>query len=76
LACKVNSDCGASSVCKSSTKKCTPQCADGTQDGQETDTDCGGPTCAGCASGSTCNVDGDCATGFTCKASGGGKTCQ
>ena len=59
-ACKVNGDCGATSVCKS--QKCTAQCADGTKDGQETDTDCGGPTCAGCTSGNNCNVNGDCAS--------------
>jgi hypothetical protein len=60
-----------------STKTCAPQCADGAQDGQETDTDCGGGTCGGCTAGKTCNGDGDCAGGLTCKAaSGGGKTCQ
>jgi hypothetical protein len=77
--CKVNSDCGMSSVCKTSTKTCTPQCADGTQDGQETDTDCGGGTCNGCGANKICNLNGDCASGLACKPSaggGGGSTCQ
>ncbi len=73
LACKVNGDCGTSSVCRLSTMKCTPECADGSKDGQETDSDCGGPTCAGCTSGNNCKVTGDCAAGLTC---GGAKTCQ
>jgi hypothetical protein len=76
-ACKVNGDCGSSSVCKTSTKTCTAQCADGTQDGAETDQDCGGGTCLGCGAGKTCNVNGDCASGLACMpAGGGGKTCQ
>lgn len=30
------------------------------QDGQETDVDCGGPTCPACVLGDTCKVDRDC----------------
>jgi hypothetical protein len=40
-------------------------CMDGMKDGSETDTDCGGPTCAPCAVGKTCVVGTDC-TGKTC----------
>jgi hypothetical protein len=40
-------------------------CVDKTQNGQETDQDCGGPSCAPCASGRKCNVKSDCAYG-TC----------
>jgi FG-GAP-like repeat len=35
-------------------------CFDGKQDGDETDIDCGGLVCAGCALRKLCNVDGDC----------------
>ncbi len=41
-------------------------CSDGVQDGDETDVDCGGATCAGCAVGRACLVDGDCAS-LACK---------
>ena len=40
-------------------------CADGVTNGDETDMDCGGSTCIGCADGKACMVDGDCASG-TC----------
>lgn len=39
-------------------------CADGMQNGAETDVDCGGGTCAPCASGLSCGDAGDCASGF------------
>jgi hypothetical protein len=41
------------------------QCSDGMQNGAETGSDCGGPTCMPCALGSACLVDGDCVEG-TC----------
>jgi hypothetical protein len=44
-----------------------PRCSDGVRDDLETDVDCGGGTCAGCAVGRTCSVGGDCASG-TCSA--------
>jgi hypothetical protein len=37
-------------------------CTDGTKNGSETDTDCGG-TCGGCDDGKVCVVDGDCGNG-------------
>jgi alpha-tubulin suppressor-like RCC1 family protein len=37
-------------------------CADGLQNGAETDVDCGG-TCAGCAVGEACGSDSDCGSG-------------
>ncbi len=41
-------------------------CTDGAADGDETDVDCGGPTCtARCAAGKACSTGGDCASG-TC----------
>src|SRR5579885_216056 len=36
-------------------------CFDGTRDGDETDVDCGGATCAPCAAGEACRLDRDCA---------------
>lgn len=50
-------------------------CADGRVNGDETDLDCGGPTCGGCGEARLCLVDDDCAsrsceanrcTGFSC----------
>ena len=35
-------------------------CANGVQDGGETDVDCGGPDCPPCADGKRCFVNGDC----------------
>lgn len=43
-------------VCK------TPTCNDGTRNGDETDTDCGGKTCAACTIGKHCAAAGDCAS--------------
>ena len=39
---------------------CLATCTDAHRDGTETDVDCGGDVCPGCAVGHTCNVDGDC----------------
>jgi hypothetical protein len=51
----------------------TNHCTDLTKDGDETDTDCGGPTCvARCASGKMCVANGDC-TSNVCQA---GNTCM
>jgi len=38
------------------------QCADGVRNGDETDIDCGGPTCGPCSVGSRCVTDEDCMT--------------
>jgi len=47
----------------SSTSDPNDPCANGNKDGSETDTDCGGPDCAGCAAGDSCVDDSDCAAG-------------
>lgn len=39
-----------------------PPCANGEQDGDETDVDCGGGTCDPCGPGGTCGSDDDCDT--------------
>lgn len=46
-----------------------PTCTDGVQNGTETAVDCGGDGCSSCASGETCQVDGDCLSGH-CDAQG------
>ena len=48
-----------------STTEAPDECADGQQNGAETDIDCGGPTCAPCQDGGVCVEDADCASG-TC----------
>ena len=63
-----------------------PSCTDTIQNGDESDVDCGGTKCAGCASGKACKVDGDCAGkgcnylkkcvgAPSCKQQHGGDTC-
>jgi len=61
--CLTAEDCGASESCV--THRCAPQsCTDGLRDGDESDVDCGGPTCAPCASGKSCNTNLDCQAGL------------
>jgi hypothetical protein len=74
-ACAGNSDC-TSDICSATDHTCAGSlCSDGVKDGQETDVDCGGPTCSRCLGGKICDVDGDCASGacnvttHTCAAS-------
>jgi hypothetical protein len=58
--CLVDSDC-RSFACDAATTTCiASQCLDHRQDGDETDADCGGGTCAGCALGQSCLLDEDC----------------
>ncbi|HEY2746923.1 MAG TPA: hypothetical protein VGL86_20010 [Polyangia bacterium] len=59
--CGVASDC-ASGICNLTTNSCAASdCGDGVRDDQETDVDCGGPSCPGCATGQSCSANGDCA---------------
>eukprot|EP00877_Chromochloris_zofingiensis_P011489 jgi/Chrzof1/6594/Cz19g02010.t1 len=57
--CASASDCGTG-ICTNG--KCAPQptCTDNIKNGQETDVDCGGPTCPACVFGNTCTANGDC----------------
>lgn len=67
--------------------KCqAPSCTDGIKNQDETDVDCGGATCAGCAIGQAClagpdcasqgcNYNGVCAAGRSCVSHYGGDTC-
>jgi len=55
-------------------------CADGVQNGLETDVDCGGDACPPCALERQCGGDADCQSGAcragVCAALGGGSPCQ
>ena len=53
--------CNGGGVCDSET------CADGIENGSETDVDCGGPDCPQCTEDQRCLVDDDCATGLRSK---------
>ena len=59
--CSVNADC-TSKVCLQSMKICdAPTCTDTVLNGQETDVDCGGPSCAKrCSDGEACRFHSDC----------------
>lgn len=46
-----------------------PTCMDNVKNGTETDKDCGGSSCSGCANGKNCNVDTDC-TSTVCNSNG------
>jgi cysteine-rich repeat protein len=60
--CGLASDC-ATNACNAVSKKCVAsQCADSQKNGAETDVDCGGGTCGGCAVGKSCGVSSDCST--------------
>ena len=70
--CAVAGDC-VSGVCHATTHQCVAaSCSDGVKNGSETALDCGGPSCAPCASGAACLLATDCASGI-CK---GDRTCQ
>ena len=58
--CVTNDDC-PSGVCI--LLVCRPAaCTDGIQNGEESDTDCGGSECAGCDTGQSCTAAEDCAS--------------
>jgi hypothetical protein len=66
--CANDDDC-ASQTCEPATHVCVAdqQCVDTRQDGNETDTDCGGGICPGCTLGKACLSNTDCAS-FACDA--------
>lgn len=60
--CRVDQDC-ESDLCDPLYLTCLPfSCRDGVKNGDESDVDCGGATCAGCYLAQQCNVAADCAT--------------
>jgi plastocyanin len=56
--CDVGTDC-LDKVCKMGTCQ-VPTCSDNVKNGQETDVDCGGPSCGPCPLGKKCLDDADC----------------
>jgi hypothetical protein len=67
-ACFIDTDC-QSGVCDFTLLTCQPPpCADGAKNGSETDIDCGGGACPGCAVGSGCVILQDCDTDAVCTA--------
>lgn len=67
LKCAIGGKCNSGLDCASTV--CTvgglcaapaPTCMDGATNGMETDTDCGGPTCAPCGNSKTCGGNPDC----------------
>jgi hypothetical protein len=69
--CAAGSDC-LTNVCQNGTcGSAASQCANGVQDGAETDADCGGPDCAKCAALQQCMVPSDCVFGGCQLVSGG-----
>ena len=66
LKCPIGDTCNSGPDCASTV--CTggvcaapaPTCTDGMTNGMETDTDCGGPTCAPCGNTKTCAANSDC----------------
>ena len=62
--CTVAADCKTTGVCDTTTFKCsTATCKDGVNNGQETDVDCGGPTCPKCGNEKKCGKPTDCESG-------------
>jgi hypothetical protein len=65
VGCNSTADCTSPMICLS--QMCSaPTCTDNTKDGTETDIDCGGNACPGCADSKMCDVDSDCQHDF-CK---------
>jgi hypothetical protein len=62
--CIQGSDCPISGICDTTTFQCVAaSCADGVQNGDETDQDCGGGTCPKCDPGKMCSAATDCESG-------------
>ena len=65
--CANNADC-VSSICTGFGRcAATATCSDLAKNGAETDVDCGGGTCDGCALTKACSVDSDCVSGAVCE---------
>ena len=64
--------CQKTNICDGAGACVTATCSDGRKDGNETDTDCGGPSCAPCQTGNQCLVASDCQSGVC----GGNNICQ
>jgi len=53
---------GGGTVCNGAGKCAAAHCADGIEDGDESDVDCGGATCPPCGTGQRCATSADCAS--------------
>ena len=71
--CVNDGDCNGTTEICSATNQCVSSCGDGTKNGNETDTDCGGP-CPDCGTDKDCNTSSDCASGVC--TGGAQKTCK
>lgn len=71
--CLVNAHC-ASQICDATLQCSTAQCNDSVKNGAETAVDCGGGTCAPCATGQACLAGTDC-VGGTCTGNVCAATC-
>ncbi|MBI4952324.1 MAG: hypothetical protein HY908_09840 [Myxococcales bacterium] len=60
--CNTGADCSGADDCVGHVCM-VAHCGNGTLDGGESDTDCGGPDCAACINGSSCADDIDCLSG-------------
>jgi hypothetical protein len=60
--CAGNSDCMSDNCMAGTCAPPLPTCTDGTQNGAESDVDCGGSTCPKCMDGQICGADIDCAS--------------
>jgi hypothetical protein len=58
--CLVNADCTSATCTNNVCAPAAPTCMDGTKNGAETDTDCGGPTCGPCGNTKKCATNTDC----------------
>jgi hypothetical protein len=63
-ACVENGDCTSGTCTAGTCGEPAPSCDDGTQNGSETDDDCGGTDCPACPDGSSCVEDSDCSSGL------------
>ncbi|TVQ96887.1 MAG: hypothetical protein EA398_15310 [Deltaproteobacteria bacterium] len=66
LRCLADGDCRDGLICGGAGRCVEPGCGDGLRNFDETDVDCGGPTCAPCRAGSRCLEDDDCMGSFVC----------
>eukprot|EP00924_Labyrinthula_sp_SR-Ha-C_P015829 augustus_masked-scaffold_4-processed-gene-10.41-mRNA-1 protein AED:0.48 eAED:0.48 QI:0/0/0/0.33/1/1/3/0/3038 len=64
--CLVNEDCVSNLCVFNGEQKVCASCDNGSVDGVETDTDCGGSCSKKCFFNQTCQVDADCDTGLFC----------
>jgi hypothetical protein len=62
VGCLANTDCDGAQICGEAHACAPTSCADGVQNGAESDVDCGGGACARCSDGKHCDYDADCAS--------------